>query len=84
MIVLAIRHGQIVNRLSTTVVLPDGIDASTISAIVLDGTEPRTYRVYIGHLAGTVLTVRIVDGKVELHHYSIWTVYLNKTPLAIL
>lgn len=71
LIVLAIGRGELVNRLPTTVgpltidpAIPD-IDPVTITSI--KNTGPSDYEIRTGRAVGLVLTVRIVDGAVELH-----------------
>jgi hypothetical protein len=73
--VLAIRHGQLINRLPTADNQRESdakvpmIDPSAISYIVAHGSDAHTYDLYTGSGSGRILTIKIVDGKVELHEY---------------
>ena len=75
LVVLAIRHSQLLNRLPTDnsplklrPYLPV-VDPTDISFMEVCGTEPRTYNVHTGKSKASceILTVKIKDGKVELH-----------------
>ena len=68
-IVLAIRHDQLINRLSTDT---PKIDPNTISLVAPRGKEPRTYEVHTGKGMGHYLIVRIADRKVELLSIGKW------------
>jgi hypothetical protein len=80
LIVFAVRRGQLVNRLPTSIgpillnsELPD-IDPNDITSIEKSNLGPRMYRVRTGKVAGLTLDIRIVGDQVELHSYSSWIV----------
>jgi len=75
LIVLAIRHGRLLNRLPPSAMdaeksickIPN-INVDTIQRIHMDPRDPGAYWVYTRSGATNVLlTVKIVEGKVELH-----------------
>jgi hypothetical protein len=73
LIVLAIRRGELINRLPLNDTMPQ-VDPNDIASIEKPNDEPRIYKVIIGRLSGMTLTVRIVDGKVEVRSHGIWIV----------
>jgi hypothetical protein len=79
-IVLAIRHGQLINRLPTSigplrlnVAMPD-IDLDEDTYISSYKSEVGTYEVRTGRAGGLLLRVKVFDSGVELQNYGTWLV----------
>jgi hypothetical protein len=80
LIALAIRRGELVNRLSVS----DGplnsnsnladINPNSITAVQKASTGIRTYQVRTGQERGFMLDLRVLGGSVELYSYSTWDV----------
>ena len=77
LIVLAIRHDELINRLpvesdpfSPNSIFPK-IDPSSIT-FMIRSKGLRTYDVYTGTGRGEVFTIKVVNGKAELHRRSSW------------
>jgi hypothetical protein len=81
-VVQAIRRGTLVNRVPAIDLgggkrlefpIPE-VDATNVSSILRDPKFPGGYVVTIGRAAGTKLSVRIVNGVVEVYALSSWNV----------
>jgi hypothetical protein len=79
-IVLAIRRGQLINRLPTSIgplklsgAMPD-IDLDGDTYISSYKSEVGTYEVRTGRAVGLVLRVKVLDSAVELQSYGTWIV----------